>query len=172
MKLKIKIKLLEGSSPVSIIDKGDWIDLRCNEDIILNAPEVKIKKVEKDRIKYISYNTALVKLGVAMQLPKGFEAWIVPRSSTPKMGIELRNSIGIIDNSYCGDNDEWKFGAVATEDTKINKGTRIAQFRIMLSQKATFFQKIKWLFSDGIKIEFVDSLGNKDRGGIGSTGKQ
>ena len=72
--------------------------------------------------------------------------------------------------SYNGDNDEWKFPAIAIRETTIEKGTRICQFRIQLSQKATFWQKLKWLFSSRVKLVEVDSLNNKSRGGFGSTG--
>ena len=106
-----------------------------------------------------------------MQLPKGFEAVALPRSSTYKnFGVILGISEGIIDQSYCGDNDEWRFNAIAFRATTINEGDRICQFRVQLSQKATIWQKLMWLLSSGIKIVEVDNLGNKDRRGIGSTG--
>ena len=78
--------------------------------------------------------------------------------------------MGVIDNTYCGNNDEWKYPAIALRDTIIKRGDRICQFRIQLSQKATLWQKIKWFLSSGIKIIKVDSLDNNDRGGFGSTG--
>lgn len=112
-----------------------------------------------------------IPLGVAMKLPKGYEAVVLPRSSTPKkFGIMYGNSMGVIDNSYCGNKDEWKFPAVAIRPTSIDKGTRICQFRVQLSQKATTWQKIKWLFTSGVKLVEVDDLGNDNRGGFGSTG--
>ena len=85
------------------------------------------------------------------------------------MGILQANSVGLIDNSYCGDKDEWKFPAISFRDTTINAGERICQFRIQLSQKATVFQKLKWLFSNGIKLIETDNLNNSSRGGFGST---
>lgn len=180
MRTKIKVRLIGESSPLVLREVGDWIDLSVREDVFIKGPEQapliepkkegETKRASK-RSHKIDISHGLLNLGVAMELPKGYEAWVLPRSSTPvKYSIELANSVGIIDNSYCGNNDEWKFYAKATADTYIEKGTRIAQFRIALSQRATFWQKIKWLFSSGIEIMYVDSLQNKDRGGIGSTG--
>ena len=98
-------------------------------------------------------------LGVAMQLPKGYEAIVVPRSSTfKKYGIILVNSFGIIDESFCGDNDEWQYLAYAMRDTHIPKNERICQFRIVKHQPE-------------IELIEVEELGNQDRGGIGSTGR-
>lgn len=154
MKLKIKIKLFNGQTLPTIIDNGEWIDLRANE-------AVKLKKGE----------LFIIPLGVAMKLPEGFEAHVLPRSSTPKkFGIMCANSQGIIDNSYSGNGDEWKFPALAIKNTLINKGDRICQFRIELSQKATILQKLKWLFCNEIVFEQVTFLNSPDRGGIGSTG--
>lgn len=121
--------------------KSDWIDLRAAEDVELKCGEYK-----------------LISLGVSMQLPKGYEAHITPRSSTFKnFGIICANSFGIIDESYCGDNDIWRFPAIALRDTIIKKNDRICQFRI--------FKKMQEVVFDN-----VATLGNKDRGGIGSTG--
>ena len=120
---------------------GDWIDLMAAEDVSLKKGERKI-----------------ISLGVSMELPEGCFAMVVPRSSTFKYyHIMMTNSVGIIDNAYCGDDDVWGFPAVAMEDTFIRKGTRIAQFTIMRSADVSF--------------EKVDSLGNENRGGFGSTGK-
>ena len=125
--------------------KSDWIDLRAAERVELKAGEFK-----------------LIHLGVAMELPEGYEANLVPRSSTfDRYKIIQTNSIGIIDNSYCGDDDIWMFPAFAMSDTKIPKGTRICQFRIMETMKKA---------CGNIEIEYVDSLGNANRGGFGSTG--
>ncbi len=123
--------------------KSDWIDLRASETVELKAGEFK-----------------LIPLGVAMELPKGYEAHLVPRSSTFKnYGILQTNSCGIIDCSYCGDEDMWRMPVYATRDTVICENDRICQFRIMENQpKITFAE--------------VDSLNNKSRGGFGSTGKQ
>lgn len=156
MELKIKIKTFGDQVLPEVIDKGDWVDLRINEEYVADKEEYK-----------------LLKLGVAIQLPAGFEAIVAPRSSTFKTwGILLANSMGIIDNSYSGDNDEWRFPAWFTRRVIIHKGDRICQFRIQLSQKATVWQKIKWLLSNGIKIERVEKLNTINRGGIGSTGKK
>lgn len=156
MRLKIKIKTFAGQVLPEIIDKGDYIDLRAAEDYNLLVGQYK-----------------LLKLGVAMELPKGFEAHVIPRSSTFKnFGIILVNSEGLIDGSYRGDNDEWRFPAYCINDKPIHKGDRICQFRIQLSQKATFWQKLKWLFSNGIKIVQVEHLNTINREGIGSTGKR
>ena len=142
---KIKIKYLSDKiERLRYIDgKSDWIDLRA-------AERVELKKGEFQ----------LIPLGVAMQLPQGFEAHIVPRSSTfRKWGILQANSMGVIDESYCGDDDVWGFPALAMRDTTIARGDRICQFRIFENQPKITFDE-------------VESLGNKNRGGFGSTGKQ
>lgn len=177
MKLKIKVKRLNNSLAFpEIIEKGDWIDLRAAETVSLEAPQagtLKRYKLEGMEVAHrdVSFDSTLIGLGIAIQLPKGFEAVVVPRSSTyKKFHIIQANHIGVIDNSYCGDNDEWKFPAIALKDTVINEGDRICQFRIQLSQKATMWQKLKWLFSSGIRIVEVESLGRTDRGGFCTTG--
>lgn len=137
----IKIKYKEGVDPITILPNGDWIDLRCAEDTTLKAGEFKY-----------------IPLGVAMQLPEGFEAIVVPRSSTfAKYGILQTNSIGVIDNSYCGNNDWWHFPALAMRDTFIPKNARICQFRLLPNQMNIIMQK-------------VNHLSSNDRGGLGSTG--
>lgn len=140
-KTEILIKRLRDIDMPVIYKNGDWIDLRTGVDIL----------IEKGGFAYIP-------LGVAIQLPKGYEALVVPRSSTFKnYGIIQANSIGIIDESYCGDNDEWCFPAYATRQVLIPKNTRICQFRIIRHQPP-------------IEIMGVKELGNKNRGGLGSTG--
>lgn len=140
--MKIKIKYFTDIEPVEAIEVGNWIDLRCAEDIELKKGEFK-----------------LIPLGIAMQLPQGYEAIVAPRSSTfKKWKIIQTNSIGVIDESYCGDNDMWMMPVMATEDTKIAKNDRICQFRIFEHQPSIEFEK-------------VETLGNEDRGGFGSTGK-
>lgn len=141
--LEIKIKYFDQEiEKIQKISVGDWIDLRVAERVELKAGEYK-----------------LLRLGVGMILPDGYEALVLPRSSTPsKFGIILANSMGVIDNSYSGDSDEWRFPAVAIRDTVIEKGDRICQFRIVKNQP-------------GIKFEIVDHLNEISRGGIGSTGK-
>lgn len=123
--------------------KSDWIDLRAAEDVSLKQGEFR-----------------LIPLGVAMKLPAGYEAHIVPRSSTFKnFGIIQTNHQGVIDCSYCGDNDQWFMPAYAVRDTQIHINDRICQFRIMENQPKLSFEQ-------------VQSLDNADRGGHGSTGKQ
>ena len=135
------MKYLRDIQKIEKIKKGDWIDLRAAEEITMKAWEYK-----------------RIPLGIAMELPKGYEAWVVPRSSTfEKYGVILANSIGIIDETYKGDNDEWNFIALAVRDTVIPKNARIGQFRIIEHQPEI------------CEIE-VETLGNPDRGGIGSTG--
>ena len=143
--LTIKVRYLSDKiQPLEYIDgKSDWVDLRAAEDVELKAGEFK-----------------LIPLGIAMQLPKGYEAIVAPRSSTYKnFGIRQTNSIGVIDETYCGDNDQWYFPARADRHTVIHVGDRICQFRIEKHQPQLFFEP-------------VDTLGNADRGGIGSTGKR
>lgn len=121
--------------------KSDWIDLRAAEDVEMKAGEYR-----------------LIPLGVAMELPRGYEAHVVPRSSTFKnFGVIQTNSMGIIDESYRGDNDQWYFPAYALRDTVIHVNDRICQFRIMEHQPAVSFEE-------------VEALEDADRGGLGSTG--
>lgn len=153
MTIKV-LEKVEGCLP-TIIDKGEWVDLYVAEDT----------KVPRRKVTY-------VRLGVAIQLPKGFEAVVVPRSSTAKKFKVLQaNHFGVIDNSFSSEKDEWAFPAYAIGNSVVlHKGDRICQFRIQLSQKATVWQKLKWLFSNGIKLKKVDHLNNEVRGGFGSTG--
>jgi dUTP pyrophosphatase len=176
----MKVKVLEktpGCMP-EVIDKGDWIDLFTAEDVTLNGPYAKMlhrykRENELERLRDVMFDSTLIKLGVAMELPKGCEAYLLVRSSSfKKWGILQSNSKGVIDYTYSSDKDEWKLAVIATRKVTIPKGTRIAQFRVQLSQKATWWQKIKWLFSSSIKLEKVDSLDNPERGGFGSTGEK
>lgn len=174
MKIKIK-ELIPGCMP-EVIGKGEWIDLKSATTTELDPSKADTLKSstcngETRKYRLVESEVQLIPLGVAMKLPSGFEAIVAPRSSTPsKFGIICPNSIGIIDSSYSGNDDEWKFPAIAIRHTKIEEGNRICQFRIQLSQKATFWQKLKWLFSSSIKLEKVDNLDEVSRGGIGSTG--
>lgn len=176
MKLKIKVKEITLGCMPSIQDKGDWIDLRAAEDANLLASEVGAAKklVDGDKGKThkpVEIPVYYIPLGVAMELPKGFEAILDVRSSTPsKYQIFIPNGQGVIDNTYNGDGDEWTLICSPLRNTSIDKFDRVCQFRIQLSQKATVWQKLRWLFSSGIELVKVDSLGNKNRGGIGSTG--
>lgn len=123
------------------LSKGDWIDLRAAETVELKAGDFKI-----------------ISLGVSMKLPEGYEAHIVPRSSTfKKWGILQTNHMGVIDNSYSGDNDIWGMPVLAMRDTVINENDRICQFRIIERM-------------GHIKMTKVDHLEGEDRGGFGSTG--
>ena len=136
----IKIKYFDKSLP-ELECHGDWIDLYNKEETTIKMAEHK-----------------LIDLNVAMQLPKGFEAHILPRSSTFKnYGLIVTNSMGMVDNGYCGDNDEWKLSVIGTKEVTIPKGSRIAQFRIIPSQN--------------VKLKTVENLGGIDRGGFGSSGK-
>lgn len=139
---KIRIKYLRDIEKIERIPFGDWVDLRCAEDTIIKAGEYK-----------------MIPLGVAMELPMGYEALVAPRSSTfKKYGMILVNSIGVIDESYHGDGDEWHFLAYAMRDTFIPKNERICQFRIIEHQP-------------DVEMVEVETLGYADRGGIGSTGR-
>lgn len=177
MKLKIKVKRINKNLELpKVIGKGDWIDLRATETVILKAPQAGARKKRRvngveESYRDVVFDTKLFGLGIAMQLPKGFEAVALPRSGTfNNFGVILANSEGVIDQPYCGDKDEWKFNAIAFRDTVINEGDRVCQFRIQLSQKATFWQKLKWLLSSGIEIVEVESLGEANRGGFSTTG--
>lgn len=138
----IKIKYHDNEiDKIKEIAVGDWIDLRTAETVAMNTGDFK-----------------LISLGVSMKLPEGYEAHVVPRSSTfKKWGVLQTNSMGVIDNSYSGTNDIWRFPALAMRDTVINKNDRICQFRIMKRQPT-------------IEFEEVDILDSVDRGGFGSTG--
>lgn len=138
---KIKIKYFADIDHVEKMSIGDFVDLRAAEDVELKKGELK-----------------LIRLGVGMILPKGYEAHVAPRSSTPfKFGVICANSFGIIDNSYSGNEDEWKFPAYAIRDTVIHKNDRICQFRIVKNQPE-------------IEFETVTELNSVNRGGFGSTG--
>ncbi len=141
--MKIRVKYMNDVERLSRIAIGDYIDVRCasKEDIVMKQGEFK-----------------LVPLGFAMELPKGYEAHVVPRSSTFKnFGIIQTNHCGIIDESYNGDNDYWFYPAYALRDTVIKFNDRIGQFRIVEKMPS-------------VEFEEVEVLGNQDRGGHGSTG--
>lgn len=141
--IKIKYHSNEIEKLTYIDGKSDWIDLRSAEEVELENGEYH-----------------LIRLGVSMQLPKGYEAVVVPRSSTYKnFGIIQTNHMGVIDESYCGDNDEWMMPVLAVRDTVIHVNDRICQFRIQKHQPQITFEE-------------VEALGNADRGSFGSTGKQ
>ena len=140
--LTVKIKYHTDILPIEDFENGDWIDLRAAEDVEMEAGEFKI-----------------ISLGVSMKLPEGYEAHIVPRSSTFKnWGIIQANHMGVIDNSYSGNNDIWKFPAIALRPTKIYKNERICQFRIVEKQPKFSF-------------DITNYMEDSDRGGFGSSGK-
>lgn len=138
----IKIKYLPGSPHLEQTEVGDLVDLYTYKDVTLQAGE-----------------STLVSLGVCMELPEGYEANIYPRSSTFKRyGVLQTNSVAVIDETYKGDNDVWRYPIYATRPITIPKGTRLCQFRIQKHQPNLIFQE-------------VVSLDNPDRSGFGSTGK-
>ena len=141
--LELKVKYFDNEiDKIKPIPNGDWYDLRSADTIELKA-----------------FEFALIPLGVGMILPEGYEANIVPRSSTFKnFGIIQTNHFAVIDNSYSGDNDQWFYPVVALRDTKIEKNDRICQFRINKKME------------NGIEINIVEKLNDKDRSGFGSTG--
>ena len=177
MALKIKVKRFknEKGEPLvklpRVIKKGDWVDLYTSMDVTLNAPQAGTLKGKEVKHRDVISDVTYIPLGVAMHLPDGFEAIMAPRSSAAKnLGILCANSIGVIDNSYSGNDDQWMFPAVSIRKTTITANTRICQFRIQLSQKASFWQKLKWFFASGIELVEVDSLDDNNRNGFGSTG--
>ena len=141
-RMKVKIKYHNKNiNKIRFIKGGDWCDLRAAETVVMNAGDFRI-----------------ISLGIGMQIPEGYECHVVPRSSTYKnFHILMANSMGIIDNLYCGDDDIWGFPALAMQDTVINEGDRICQFRLMKKMEPVEF------------IE-VDHLSDQSRGGFGSTG--
>lgn len=140
---EVKVKyLVEGLEELRCVPGSDWVDLRCAEDVTLRAGEFR-----------------LIPLGVAVALPEGYEAHVVPRSSTFKnYGLLQANSMGVVDGSYRGDGDQWRWPVFATRNVTIEKNTRLCQFRIMENQPPLVFTK-------------VERLDAPDRGGFGSTGK-
>lgn len=138
---EIKVKLLNKDAKLTIGKSNEWVDINipCN-------------------FKYKTGESYLIHLGFSCKLPTGYEAIIAPRSSLfYYTGLLLTNGIGVIDNRYCGNNDEWKALLYATKDGEIEKGRRILQFRIQKQQP-------------DIKLTYTDNLSNKNRGGFGSTG--
>ena len=141
---EIKVRYLaEGLEELRCVPGSDWVDLRVSEDVVLKAGEFR-----------------LIPLGIAVALPEGYEAHVVPRSSTFKnYGLLQANSMGVVDGSYRGDGDQWRWPAYATRDVEIPKDARICQFRIVENQPA-------------LRFETVAHLEGPDRGGFGSTGRQ
>lgn len=158
MRLKVYVKSFYDTPVPKFISKGDWVDLCVSSGMYRNE--------------YKKGDFAMLPLGVAMRLPKGFEANVVPRSSAFRnFGCIQVNSFGVIDNSYNGNGDEWKDPVYFIRDGIVSPGDRLCQFKIVLSQKATVWQKIKWLFCKGFEFVEVEELNGVDRGGFGSTGR-
>lgn len=165
--MEVKIKYFSEDYPrLKKITQGDWIDLRVdrikkiitrgygeiNTDYYCSISKFKSFYLEKGQV--IKF-----RLGVAMELPEGFEAEIRPRSSTfTNYGLIQTNSVGTIDNSYCGDDDEWMIEFIAMRNGIINRFDRVCQFRIVENQPDFTFKE-------------VDKLRNDNRGGYGSTGR-
>lgn len=175
--MEIKYKILTPGCAPQISKKGDWVDLFTAKNVFLKGPEastLKRKMVEgvETKTRNVEFSNTLIPLGIAMKLPQEFEAILAPRSSTYlKWNLLQTNSFGVIDNSFCGNNDEWQFPAVALKQQHIPAGTRLCQFRIQPSQNASIWTKIKWLFTNKITFKLVEDLGMEDRGGFGSTGQ-
>lgn len=154
--MKIRIKYYDGATKLKKITKGNWIDVYANTDIFIEEG-----------------NRAMIPLGFALELPNGWEGHLAPRSSTFKTwGVIQTNSVGVVDDTYIGDNDQWhmpifclqgketlKEDGIEKRGTWIKKGDKIGQFRIMEVMPT-------------IEFEEVESFGNEDRGGFGSTGKK
>lgn len=141
--MEIKVKYFtDGIDPLAQVPGSDWVDLRCAEETVLKAGEYR-----------------LIPLGVAVALPVGYEAHVVPRSSTFRnYGVLQTNSMGVVDGSYCGDGDQWLWPVYATRDVTIPQNTRVCQFRIVENQPPLTFAR-------------VERLEGPDRGGFGSTGR-
>ena len=141
--MEIKVKYFtDGIEELACVPGSDWVDLRCAEETVLKAGEYR-----------------LIPLGIAVALPEGYEAHVVPRSSTFRnYGILQTNSMGVVDGSYCGDGDQWRWPVYATRDTVLPKNTRICQFRVVENQPP-------------LTVLRVERLENPDRGGFGSTGR-
>lgn len=155
MKRKVKVLLHSDYAKIAVKENGDCFDL-------FTCEEVTVKSGTPTRIS----------LGVSMGLPSGCVAKIYDRSSTPNdVGVQLAHSVGYIDNSYRGKEDVWKYSAKVckggTKAVKIPVGTRICQFEICLSQRATVWQKLMWLCTSGYEFEYVDDLEGVSRGGFG-----
>ena len=141
--MKVLLRYHEGAEKIEPLKQGDWIDLRAAETVEMKAGEYR-----------------LISLGISVQMPEGYEAHVAPRSSTFRnWGIIQVNSIGIVDNSYCGDEDIWRYPALAMRDTVIHQGDRICQFRLVKKMEKPEF------------IE-VEHLNGSNRGGFGSTGSR
>jgi dUTP pyrophosphatase len=188
----MKIKIKYHNQNCKIEQHGNWCDLKSSETITLKGITKHISyncdsssiKVGKSENKFcinqttpsipketFEFDSKLISLGVSIQLPKYFEANVVPRSSLfLKKGIIMGNSVGIIDYLYSGNEDIWRFPTLSTRETKIEEGERICQFSIRPSMDAPIWTKIKWLFTNKIEFVEVEYLDNKNRGGFGHSG--
>jgi dUTP pyrophosphatase len=159
--VNIKVKKHFKEMPdLKILEKGDWIDLMICDVEVFDKSLKAVEEFPGVETKYIfkKGNMYLINLGVSIKFPKGYEAYVLPRSSTPKKyGLILGNSQGIIDSSYCGNSDIWKALVYTTKDVEIERFTRLFQFRIQLNQPK-------------INIEYVENMSDVSRGGFGSTG--
>lgn len=154
--MKVKIKYVRDILPLTSIEKGDWVDLRAGKDVFIQKGE-----------------RAMIPLGVAMELPKGYEALVAPRSSTfNKYGIIMTNSLGIIDEKYNGDDDEWQFPAYCLEvhDTRYNKLLKEVEYGTLIKKNERICQFRILKHQPEFDVEVVEQLGNDNRGGFGSTG--
>ena len=154
--MKLRVKYLDGAKKMEKITKGNWIDVYAYEDVFVPVGQRK-----------------MINLGFALELPQGWEGHLAPRSSTFKTwGIIQTNSVGVVDDTYIGDNDIWHMpvyclqfkdyadrGIGLEKGTWIHKGDKIGQFRIMEVMPE-------------IEFEEVESFGNADRGGFGTTGQK
>lgn len=154
--MELRIKYFKGATKLKQIEKGNWIDVYARKDVFVPEGE-----------------RAMVPLGFALELPKGYEGHLAPRSSTFKTwGVIQTNSVGVVDDTYIGDNDEWMMpvyclqgkneilrGTGKNKGTLIHQGDKIGQFRIMESMPQIVFNE-------------VESLENEDRGGFGTTGER
>jgi len=169
----MKVFIKYTSDKCTIVQKGNWIDLRSKNNIQVTEAELagfaSLKDYSKEVFK--GYIFKMIDLGVAMKLPRYFEANIVPRSSSFKtFGFIQTNSMGIIDSDYCGNNDIWKLPVLFIKPSFINVGDRVCQFTIRPSLNAPIWVKLKWLFTSKIEFITVEDLDSPDRGGFGSTG--
>lgn len=151
----VKVKEIVGGCFPRYNPKGDCFDL-----------------MTANRLQLIAGKYYKIRLGVAMELPKGCSGRLYARSSTFKRyGLEPEPSVSVMDYSFSGPKDEWHFIALCNRNVTIEKNVPICQFEVVLSQFATPWQKIKWLFSGPVRLVAVDELYNPNRGGIGSTDK-
>ena len=199
-KLKVYVQLLTPGCQVYVNPKGDWIDVRAAKDVFLKYPQAGVQHMENgDNVRNVTFSNELVPLGIRVLLPKGCEADLKPRSGTyEKFRVILANHVGTIDWPYNGPQDEWKMNLISfgkciirgpkeatpedwdfyySHPDKITIidgvvcGDRIGQFRVNLSQKASFRDKLRWLFSSGIEIVYVDNIDTvENRNGFSSSG--